>query len=115
MAAFAFGGLTNWIVLSGYPPTVSLIGVSGVVYWMGGVWLSLYFALDKRRTRIQRTLRIVGVALGVFMPATAFDPSISYSAHLVGFILGLLYGVFFYFRHKDTFNRALVIETVVDE
>lgn len=115
LAAFAFGGLTNWIVIASYPPTVALIGVSGVVYWMGGAWLALYFLLDRRRTYFQRTLRIVGVALGIFMPATAFDPAISYKAHLVGFILGLTYGFLYYWRHQKTFKQALVIETIIDE
>lgn len=114
-AALAFGGIINAIVLKSYPPDVALIGMSGVVYWMGGAWLALYFALDKRRTAFQRFLRIMGVALGLFMPASAFDPSISYGAHLVGFILGLLYGVLYYFFHRRIFEEALVIETVVDD
>lgn len=115
LAAFVFGGVTNFFVLLNYPPQVSLIGVSGVVYWMGGTWLALYFALDKRKTYLQRCLRIVGVALGVFMPAAAFDPTISYGAHLIGFLLGLTYGTIYYLRHRATFNSALLIETVIDE
>ncbi len=115
VAAFAFGGITNFFVLLNYPPQVSLIGVSGVVYWMAGTWLALYFALDKRKTYFQRSLRIVGVALGVFMPASAFDPSISYQAHLVGFLFGLGFGILYYFRHRSTFGRAVVTETVIDE
>ncbi|MDG0816216.1 rhomboid family intramembrane serine protease [Bdellovibrio svalbardensis] len=115
LAAFAFGGITNFFVLLNSPPDISLIGVSGVVYWMGGAWLALYFALDKRKTYLQRSLRIGGVALGVFMPATAFDPTISYGAHLIGFLTGLLYGVLYYLRHRSTFEAALISETITDE
>lgn len=115
VAAFAFGGLTNAIVLTGYPPQVNLIGVSGVVYWMGGVWLVLYFLLDQQRTRLQRSLRSIGVALSVFMPTTAFDPQVSYQAHFVGFLLGLAFGAIYYFIFRSRFKKALVVETVYEE
>ncbi|MBV2168806.1 MAG: rhomboid family intramembrane serine protease, partial [Bdellovibrio sp.] len=49
LSALIFGGFTNAIVLLTYDPTVHLIGVSGVVYWMGGVWLVLYLLLDQQR------------------------------------------------------------------
>lgn len=114
LAALAFGGLTNAIVLTHYPAQVALLGSSGVVYWMGGVWLSLYFAIDKRRTYFQRGLRITGVALGLFMPASSFDPSISYGAHLGGFVLGLIYGMIYYFAHRAIFTQALVTEQVIE-
>ncbi|WII73142.1 rhomboid family intramembrane serine protease [Bdellovibrio sp. 22V] len=115
LAALVFGGITNALVLSTYPPTVKLIGVSGVVYWMGGMWLVLYLLLDKQRTWVQRILRSVGVALGVFMPSTAFDPQISYQAHFVGFLLGIVCGFLYYFLRRKTFAAAVVTETHYEE
>ncbi|MNJ91388.1 Rhomboid family protein [compost metagenome] len=115
LAALALGGLTNAFVLLTYEPHIRLIGVSGVVYWMGGVWLVLYFLLDQQRTHFQRTLRALGVALGVFMPSTAFDPQVSYQAHLVGFILGLAFGGIYYGIHRSKFQKALVYEIVTEE
>ncbi len=108
------GGLINALVLQSLPPEVRLIGISGVVYWMGGAWLILYFMIDKGRTYFQRALRALGVALGVFFPAAAFDPSISYRAHLYGFLLGLICGGLYYFANRKKFLKALVIETKIE-
>jgi rhomboid protease GluP len=115
LSAFFFGGITNLVVLLNYPPEVKLIGASGVVYWLGGAWLALYFLLDIKRTRFQRALRAGGVALGVYMPATAFDPAVSYGAHLIGFILGLGFGVAYFAWKKDSFEKAVTYEYVVEE
>lgn len=114
LAGFFVGGLVNYLTLKTYPPAVNLIGVSGVVYWMAGAWLILYFFLDLRKTKMQRTLRVLGVAIGIFMPASAFDPSISYMAHLLGFVFGLLSGGLYYFLNRARFQNALKIERVFE-
>ncbi|WP_413943377.1 rhomboid family intramembrane serine protease [Bdellovibrio sp. HCB-162] len=113
--AFALGGVTNAIVLSSYNPEVYLIGVSGVVYWMGGMWLVLYLLIDQQRTVMQRILRSVGVALAVFMPSAAFDPQVSYRAHLVGFILGVVSGAIYYWFNRGKFKAAIVSEVFFEE
>lgn len=115
IAAFALGGLTNLLVLLTYSPEIKLIGASGVVYWLGGAWLGLYFLIDQKRTYFQRFLRAGGVALGIFWPATAFDPNISYGAHLIGFLIGFVFGLLYYANKKDLFKSAIVYEWVVDE
>ncbi|MNL89525.1 hypothetical protein D3C87_2198920 [compost metagenome] len=48
------------------------------------------------------------------MPATAFEPQISYKAHLFGFILGVITGLIYYAFKKDFFKKALVTETVTE-
>ncbi len=111
-AAIAIGGVTNWLALWTYPPEVRLIGISGVVYWMAGAWLVLYFLLDLTKTRTQRALRALGVALAVFMPSSAFDPSISYITHLIGFALGVLSGGVYYFLNKSKFKTAETYEVI---
>ncbi len=113
--AFIFGGITNLIVLKSMPETVQLIGASGVVYWMGAVWLTLYFLIDKRRSLFQRSIRTFGTGLGLFMPAEAFDPSISYETHLVGFCIGLICGLLFYMYHRKDFEAAIVREQIEEE
>lgn len=115
LAAFAFGGFTNLLVLLSYPPEVKLIGASGIVYWLGGAWLGLYFLIDQKRTYFQRFLRAGGVALGVFWPATAFDPNVSYGAHLIGFVIGLAFGLLYYAYKKELFKSAIVYEWIVEE
>lgn len=113
--AFLFGALTNIVVASQMPGEVNLLGVSGVVYWMGGAWLVLYFCLDVKRSLSQRFLRAMGVALAMFFPAEAFKPEISYSSHFVGFILGVLFGVGYYYWNQKKFLAAVHTEIVEED
>ena len=113
--AIAVGGLVNLAVLSQYYGDVRLIGMSSVVYWMGGTWLVLYLLLDQQRTLTQRILRSVGVSLAVFMPSSAFDPQISYGAHLVGFVFGVISGGIYYYFHRRRFQEAVVKVDIPEE
>lgn len=108
--ALVFGGIINFTVLWNYPPEVRLLGASGVVYWMGGVWLSLYVALDRRRSLSQRLIRALGVGLLLFLPSEAFDPKVSYLAHAVGFAYGVLTGALYFVWRKAEFRRAERVE-----
>lgn len=109
------GGVVNLIVLPTYPPNTYLIGVSGVIYLMGGTWLTLFFLLSRQKELHQRILRTVGVALVLFMPTEAFDPSVSYRTHFVGFVIGVIFGVQHFLRNRPIFKTAERVETVVDE
>ncbi len=113
--AFLMGGLINLVVLAKMPPEAQLLGASGIVYWMGGAWLSLYFMLDSKRTYFQRALRAMGVGLLLFLPAEAFDPSISYFSHWIGFLSGVSCGLIFYFLKRRTFLSAEMKELFIDE
>jgi rhomboid protease GluP len=112
--AFFFGGLTNFWVLKTSSPDLQVIGASGVVFWMGGVWLALYFSLERRKTLFQRALRAVGVGLLLFFPAEAFDPVISYKSHLIGFLLGVAFGIFYFRIRRKHFRSAEIYELVKD-
>jgi rhomboid protease GluP len=114
-AALFAGGLVNLIVLRGMPQEVELIGASGVVFWMGGFWLTLYFCLESRRSLSQRTLRAIGVALALFMPTETFDPSVSYASHLWGFVFGVAMGLIYYLMRRRDFLAAEVRELIVEE
>lgn len=114
LASLFFGALTNLVTLVNMKPGVQLLGASGVVFWIGAAWLTLYLLIDTKRTRRQRFLRSTGVALLLFMPTQAFDPSISYTAHGVGFLLGLCWGLIYYFLHRREILHAEVRELVVE-
>jgi len=114
-AAFVLGGITNYIVLSTYAPEVTLIGASGVVYWMGGAWLILYFLLSRQKNIKQRLLRTLGVGILIFMPAEAFEIRVSYRTHFIGFLLGVIFGFVYYLLHRRRFLEAEVRETVTEE
>lgn len=113
--AILAGGLVNLIVLPTYPPDVRLIGVSGVIYLMGGMWLTFYFFLSRQKNRTQRFLRTAGVALLLFMPAEAFDPAVSYRTHFVGFVIGVLLAVLHFWRGREVFLAAEKREWVFEE
>ncbi len=114
LAAWLMGGVTNAISIYTYPPDVRLIGASGVVSWMGGAWLVLYFLLNTKISTTQRALRSFGVALMLFAPSEAFDPKVSYRTHLIGFAIGMVCGALYYLWRKSDFVRAEWRETVVE-
>ena len=115
LGAFFWGGVTNLISLWSSDPDVSLIGASGIVYWMGGVWLVLYFLLSKQKNISQRWIRSLGVGLMIFMPAQAFEPRTSYRTHFIGFALGMVCGLWHYYRHRKKFRSAEIREKIYEE
>lgn len=91
-----------------YPPSTQLIGASGLVHLMGGLWLSLYFCLSRNLRLTQRLLRSGGVMLALFFP-TSFEPNVSYRVHFIGLLFGLIAGsVYFAFNRR----RLLAFEVV---
>lgn len=114
LIGFAVGGLTNLIVLWTMPENVSLIGVSGVVYWMGAAWMTLAFFIDRRESTGRRLIRILGVSMILFLPQT-FSPEVSYLSHLVGYILGVLSGLILFLCFHRRFHSAEIIEVVQEE
>ena len=115
VAALLFGGITNFLALLTYAPDTTLIGASGMVSWMGGAWLILYFAINRQKSMGQRAMRSAGVALLLFAPSETFDPHISYRTHLIGFVLGLVSGYLYFERHKTRLRSAEVVEVVREE
>jgi len=111
-AAFLFGGLINLIVLHGMPSTTQLVGASGVVFWMGGFWLMMAFFIDRRRGILHRSLKTLGISFVLFFPSEAFNPTTSYKAHLIGFFMGILFGLGIYGLFKKTFQTKDHIETI---
>lgn len=114
LAALFFGGITNIIVLTTLPSDANLLGASGVVYWMGAAWLTLYLFLESRDKISRRALKALGVGVMLFVPET-FHANISYLSHVVGFLLGVLWAMRYYYANKEKFLHAEVIEYVIEE
>ncbi len=102
-------GFTNYLSLVTYPPQVSLVGASGLVYWMAGFWLSMYLLVDRRLSLGMRALRAVVVALVVLIPTT-FQANVSYRAHAIGFGLGAVSAFAYFQRHRESIRAAEVME-----
>ena len=103
------GCLTNYLALLTYPPSTQLLGASGVVYVMAGLWLSIYVLVERRLAIGKRLLRAIGLGLIVLLPAT-FQPQVSYRTHAIGLLIGLFSGVLVFFVVRETIRQAEVRE-----
>lgn len=110
----ASGGLINLIVLQAMPAQTELIGVSGVVYWMGAAWLTLYLLIDGRENWRKRFASAIFLSIILFIPET-YKPQVSYLSHLIGFILGAVSGLILYAIRRRAFRAAEVKEYIFDE
>ena len=105
----ALAGLTNYLALLTYPPRVSLVGASGLVYWMAGFWLSMYLLVDRSLGFGKRVMRAIVVALVVLLPAR-FQENVSYRTHAIGFGLGAVSAFIYFQRHRESIRAAEVVE-----
>lgn len=105
------GGLINAVVLQTMPPAIHLIGMSGVVYWMAGAWMSLYFFIDRRRGPRFRFTVVVSLLAMVLMPQN-YMPQVSYMAHFVGYVFGAVAGALWYKTHKMSFLQSEIYDEI---
>ena len=74
------------------PPGQGLIGSSGVVFAMVGLYVTLYYFFERRYSWQSRLVRITGFLLLLFFPHE-YSHDISYLAHAYGFALGVISGL----------------------
>ncbi len=91
--SFSFiGGFTNLLTILWYGNATFIIGASGLVYGMIGLWLVTYCFFETRFSIATRIFRASGFTLIMLFPST-IAKNISYSAHSFGFIIGVLVGI----------------------
>lgn len=112
--AFFLGGLANLIVLPSYPPDVSVLGASGWVNVLGGLWLALFFGISRQYRMAGRWLRTLGVGLLLFAPQE-FRPQVAERVHMAGLVAGIIFGAGWFFRHRAEFRRAEVWTAIPPE
>lgn len=98
-ATFLAAGLVNLIAISTYAPNTQLLGASGLVYLLGGFWLTLYLFVQRLYPFTNRLVRVCGIALMVFFP-TSFEPTTSYRTHAIGFAVGCAMGLLYFLANK---------------
>lgn len=108
------GGIINFFVLMNMAPQTGLLGISGVVYWMGAAWLTLFLLIDRRGRLRVRISKVALLSALLFLPET-YRPEVSYLSHFLGYLLGVLSGVGFFWLHRDRFRAAEVVEEIRDE
>lgn len=110
----AIGGLINLAVLQTMSLQTKLIGISGVVNWMGAAWLTLYLLIDRRYTLRRQFGVAVFLTVMLFVPQS-YEPDISYLSHGIGFALGILSGITHYVWHRTEFKAAEVYQIIPNE
>ncbi len=98
------GGFINAITLWFYPPQVSLVGISGVIYFMAGFWLVLYMGAERRLSFTRRLINAVAIGL-IFLFPEAIEQRVSYLAHGVGFLLGVPSGLVYFLWNKHQIRK----------
>lgn len=98
------GVLTQYITLWTYPQGTVLIGASGMIYAMAGMWLSYYLRFENLHNKMVRLMRVLAFVLVVLMPSI-IRPQVSYRAHAIGFGVGVIMAVFSFFMVKKNLLR----------
>jgi membrane associated rhomboid family serine protease len=104
-----FGAVVMGLSLATYPPLTILVGASGVTYLMAGFWLTLYLFVERRFTPAKRLLRAIGFGLIVLMP-TVVEPAVSYRTHALGFGVGVVLGLTYFYVKKEQLRAAERVE-----
>jgi rhomboid protease GluP len=112
-AGLLLGGFTNWLVLQTLPPQAYLIGISGVVYWMGSSWLTLYLLIDRRDRLRRRIGAALFLTLMLFVPET-LKPEVSHLSHFLGYAIGVASALLYYRLNRRRFLAAEVREYICE-
>lgn len=111
LVSFLLAGFVNAIAVMTYPPEVQLIGASGLVYILGGFWLTSYALIQRQYPIVNRLMRVIGIALVIFVPST-FAPTTSYRTHALGFAAGVLMGLGYFLVNKRKIRSQEVFKLI---
>jgi rhomboid protease GluP len=89
-SCIVIGVVSNSITIWFYPPTTTLIGISGVVYGIIALWLFLYLKFDTDNSALKKAGRVAGFILMLLLPSS-YDSNVSYLAHGTGFLGGVVF------------------------
>ena len=100
ITALGLNMIRNFVVINSYVANTTLVGASGIVYYLWGFWLVQYFFLQTHMSYFERFLRIGAVFLILLVP-TQYSPRTSYMAHYVGFFVGNIFSLLYYLVRSD--------------
>lgn len=98
------GIVAQFLSLKTYAPNMNLLGSSGLLYVLFGLWLSLYYRAESHLTRGRRLMRILGFGLAMLVPSQV-ERAVSYRTHYIGLALGLAAGIVYGFFWKSSRRR----------
>jgi rhomboid protease GluP len=103
--SFIMGAFINFLTITLYDKNITLVGASGVVYYLWGFWLVLYIGIERQLSLIRRLLR-VGAIFFILLVPTSYSPQTSYTAHFIGLGVGLIVGLFYFFLNKNKLRES---------
>ena len=103
VSSIAIGILTTIATLWNMPDRIQLIGASGMLYGMIGLWLSCWGRSAKQYTRKDKWMRSIAFVLVVLIPSQ-YQENVSYAAHAWGFVIGVVWGIFLPINHRQKAN-----------
>jgi rhomboid protease GluP len=100
------GALVNLFVLLAFKQNTTLVGISGVIYYLWGLWFVLYLFIDETITFTRRLVKVFAIFFILLVP-TSYSPTTSYLAHYIGFAVGVLTGLGLYpfFKGRLSFYK----------
>lgn len=91
--ALVVGVATNFATVLTMPAHHRLLGASGMVYGMVAMWIVFYLYYSEAPPKL-KWMGAIAFILIVMFPDT-FNPQVSYAAHGIGFVIGLIVGALY--------------------
>lgn len=101
--SIAVGALINFLTIRLYPPEVTLVGISGVIFFMASFWMTSYVLIHRSESLIKRLIVVTGLSLIFFFPEV-YNHQTSYLAHGFGFLIGLPLAFIYFQLNKKKFQ-----------
>ncbi len=114
LSAFFAGALINFLTIQFMPDKTELIGLSGVVYYVGFLWITLYFLNNRKLSTLKRFIKATGVALILFFP-TMIRVEVSYLSHFFGSIVGVFTAFISFYIFREKWKSQDEYEMITDE
>jgi rhomboid protease GluP len=89
------GSVINFLVLMTFKHEIGIVGISGVLYYLWGFWFALYIKLQSHISLTRRLMKVFIVGSFLLIPEV-FEVNVSHLSHFLGFVLGILLGIFYY-------------------
>lgn len=103
------GGLINLLTLSYYPKEVTLVGISGVIYFMASFWMTSYVMIERKMKFRRRLIIATGISLALFCPDVIhLEAKVSYLSHALGFAFGIPAALAWFYRNKTSVRNEEV-------
>ncbi len=94
------GAVVNIFVLMNYEKNISIVGISGVVYYLWGYWLYMYLKVQTQLPLLRRIMKVTIVGAFMLIPEV-FAANVSHLSHFLGFVLGVLVAALYWgMNHK---------------